>query len=139
MDETTRRIQALTLRHYLDKASGGPANYIICGDLNTMGLDYPYTAHDITPDDEIAELRRRASHHTKDMAVLTKTHEHTWLPNAGSRLKRLDLDHVVAASHLAFTTFGGASVDVRGWPQSGDPHGWAACYSDHALLYFEVA
>jgi hypothetical protein len=131
--------EALSLRKYLDRSNGEPANYIFCGDLNTMGLDYPYTTHDIDSEDEIHELCRRASHYTKDMRVLTKNQPHTWLPNPGSRFKPLDLDHVVAASHLTFTDFQGAQVDVRGWTQSDDPHDWAHRYSDHALLYFEVA
>ena len=53
--------EALLLRKYLDRAAGGEANYIFYGDLNTMGLDYPYSAHDIAPQDEVAKLSRRAA------------------------------------------------------------------------------
>ena len=130
--------EALSLRKYLDAAAGGESNYTFCGDLNTMGLDYPYSAHDIAPQDELAELSRRAAHYTKHMRFLSKNRSFTWLPNNGSKFLPQDLDHVVAASHLRFTQFDGAEVDVRGWTESDAPFDWAERYSDHALLYFEV-
>ncbi|MCK4513888.1 MAG: endonuclease/exonuclease/phosphatase family protein, partial [Spirochaetaceae bacterium] len=130
--------EALSLRKYLDAAAGGQSNHIFCGDLNTMGLDYPYSAHDIAPQDELAELSRRAGHYTKHMRLLSKNRPHTWLPNGRSTLQPLDLDDVVAASHLRFTEFDAAEVDVRGWAGSEVPLDWAERYSDHALVYFEV-
>ncbi len=48
----------------------------------------------------------------------------------------------MAAEHLRFKDFTGTKVDVRGWPQEATDaakDGWAEKYSDHALLYFEVA
>jgi hypothetical protein len=33
---------AIKFRKTLDAAAGGKANYLFLGDLNTMGLDYPY-------------------------------------------------------------------------------------------------
>jgi len=35
-------IRAIKFRKTLDAAAGGKANYLFLGDLNTMGLDYPY-------------------------------------------------------------------------------------------------
>ena len=52
-----------------------------------------------------------------------------------------NLDHVVAAKHLKFKSFGGKPVDVRGWvDETTDKKkdAWTRKYSDHALLYFEV-
>ena len=52
-----------------------------------------------------------------------------------------DLDHVVAADHVQFKSFGGKPVDVRGWPEKTtdvQKDAWAKKYSDHAMLYFEV-
>ena len=45
-----------------------------------MGLDSPYTAHDIAPQDELAELSRSAAHYTKDMRLLGKSRPYTWPP-----------------------------------------------------------
>ncbi len=131
--------EALSLRKYLDAAAWGESSYIFCGDLNTMGLDYPCTAHDITPQSELGELSRWAAHYTKRMRLLSKIRPYTWLPNERSRFQPQDLDHVVAASYLRFIQFKGADVDVRGWAESDTPFDWAERYSDHALLYFEVA
>ena len=91
----------LNMTQSMDRTNGEPANYIFCGDLNTMGLDYPYTTHDIDSEEELRELCRRASHHTKDMRVLTKNQPHTWLPNQGSRLEPLDLDHALLYFEVA--------------------------------------
>lgn len=132
---------ALKFRRRLDKASGGHANYLFVGDLNTMGLDYPYSDHDITSADEIRELKRRATHHSKKMRVLEKTTEETFFNGSSSTLPKTALDHVVAAEHLQFKSFGGRQVDVRGWPQLTEvveQDEWIATHSDHALLYFEV-
>ena len=35
-------IRAIKFRKTLNKATGNNANYIFLGDLNTMGLEYPY-------------------------------------------------------------------------------------------------
>ena len=80
---------ALGFRKRLDEADGGEgqANYLFVGDLNTMGMDYPYAQHDITAESEIGELARRARHHTKHMRVLEKNAPFTWwgdrLPGSG--------------------------------------------------------
>ncbi|MFQ5964787.1 MAG: endonuclease/exonuclease/phosphatase family protein [Candidatus Scalinduaceae bacterium] len=134
---------ALRFRRRLDEAAGGTgkANYLFIGDLNTMGMDYPYTQHDISADAEINELKRRARHHSKMMRVLDKTEPYTWWGGSGSKHGPSSLDHVVVADHLEFKNFGGAQIDVRGWPQEttdADKDAWTERYSDHALLYFEV-
>jgi len=117
-----------------------PANYIFCGDLNTMGFDYyPRDEYDIPAEGEIAELHRAANY--RDMKVLTKNADHTWFNGSASSYPPSDLDHAVAAEHLQFKMFGGREIDVRGWPELDTVTGqddWIASYSDHALLYFEV-
>lgn len=132
--------RALKFRKALNEASpSGKANYMFAGDLNTMGLDYPYTAHDIDAADEIQELDRRAGY--RDMQRLAKTHALTWWNGNDSFWPGSDLDHVVAAEHLEFKEFGGKSVDVRGWIDEGtkaQKRAWIKKYSDHNLLYFEV-
>ena len=134
---------ALKFRKTLDKAESGPgtANYLFVGDLNTMGLDYPFTQHDISSGDEIGELKRRAKHHTKHMRVLEKNEPFTFFNGSNSSIGPSDLDHVVAADHLQFKRFNGAEVDVRGWPQEpddGKKDAWIKKFSDHALLFIEV-
>ncbi len=132
---------ALKFRSHLDKASEGRSNYLFIGDLNTMGLNYPYKQHDIAAEAEIHELERRAKHHSKKMRLLPKAAPFTWSPKTGSTLEQANLDHVVAADHLNFTSFGEGLVDVRGWPQTttdSERDLWLERYSDHALLYFEI-
>jgi endonuclease/exonuclease/phosphatase family metal-dependent hydrolase len=120
-------------------------NFLFLGDLNSMGLDYVYGREPAprtklrhlraSEDDEISRLHFEADR--VGMRVLTKSRPDTW---RSTRL-RSNLDHVVAAKHLRFKSFGGAEVDVRGWPElasEDEQRDWIKRYSDHALLYFEV-
>lgn len=114
-------------------------NFIFVGDLNTMGLDYPYTENDISAANEITELKSRAGRY--DMKVLEKNAEFSWWNGSDSVYDPSNLDHVVAADHLEFKKFGDAEVDVRGWPKEDTDQkkdAWIAKYSDHGLIYFEV-
>lgn len=138
-DDMIRR--AIKFRSVLDRAAGGAgrANYIFLGDLNTMGFDYPFKKHDITPVGELGELDRRAGY--RKMRRLKKSHDLTWWNGSEKYRPGGNLDHVVAADHLAFRAIDGAEVSVRGWPdEPGDAkkRAWIETYSDHALLYFEV-
>ncbi len=138
-DNMMRR--ALDFRKTLNERSeDGRANYIFAGDLNTMGLDYIRTSHDISGEKEIKELGRRGKY--RDMVVLGKSHSATYANITKSNVETSsNLDHVVAAEHLTFKQFAGKSVDVRGWPQEdtvAKRKAWINAHSDHALLYFEV-
>lgn len=137
-DDMTER--ALKFRKNLDKLSaGGQANYIFLGDLNTMGMNLTYSKKDITAKEEIGRLVTRAS--KRAMTLMGKNQPNTWWPGAKSKLDPSNLDHVVAADHLQFKQFGGANVDIRGWPSlstKAKKDAWAKKYSDHAILYFEV-
>jgi hypothetical protein len=85
---------------------------------------------------EIARLEYEAGR--RGMRVLAKSAPHTWR-DAGPT--RSNLDHVVAADHLKFKSFGaGVDVDVLGWPElpADAQKDWIGKFSDHALLYFEV-
>lgn len=135
-DEMFRR--ACRFRRVLNKGvQNGRANFIFLGDLNTMGMDYPYKL-DIEAKSELRRLHGRARR--SRMNLLSKDEPHTWW-NGGTFLPPSDLDQVVAAEHLQFTQFNGSSVTVRGWPKL--PAGlqrraWIDSYSDHGLLYLEV-
>jgi endonuclease/exonuclease/phosphatase family metal-dependent hydrolase len=136
-DDMMRR--ALRFRSVLNEAAGRRANYIFVGDLNIMGLDYPYTAHDITADGEIDEFDRWTRY--QDLRLHSKSPPHTWWNGTGSSYPPADLDHVGAAEHLKFTDFDGAEVDVRGWTKletDSEQTEWIQTRSDHVLLYFEV-
>lgn len=124
----------------LDKASGGPgkANFLFLGDLNTMGMKYPY-GKSIVAQTELDKLDREAK--KVKMRRLTKTSDATWWNGSGSRYAPADLDHVVASDHLKFKKFSGEDIDVRGWPKETTDNKktkWINRYSDHGLLYLEI-
>jgi len=138
--------RAVKFRHVLDKAAGGKhkANYIFLGDLNIMGLTYPYD-RDIDAETELRKWNERASRYY-GMRRLGKTHEQSWSGGSSSSFAPANLDHVYAAKRLTFKPFKNADnedvdVDVRGWvnePSVAAQDAWIAKHSDHSLLYFEV-
>jgi hypothetical protein len=136
--------RAFEFRKVLDKAAGGKANYIFLGDLNSMGLDYEYGKtgnkidHDRIPaEHEISRLEYLGSKY--GMRLLSKNSDATF-GDPKKKSLRSNLDHVLASENLKFKSFGGAEVDVRGWPKlpADQQSEWMTTYSDHALLYFEV-
>ena len=138
-------IRAIKFRKKLNEATGGSANYIFLGDLNTMGLDYPYNS-DIDSTIELKRWDTRASQYY-DMRRLSKTQDVTWSNGSTSSIPDSNLDHVFASKHLLFKQFtrpsdnSKADVEVRGWvnqPSTADKDDWIKDYSDHCLLYFEV-
>ncbi|HEX9760377.1 MAG TPA: endonuclease/exonuclease/phosphatase family protein [Candidatus Acidoferrales bacterium] len=140
-DDMFRR--AFEFRKTLDKASaaagaGGKANFIFMGDLNTMGMKYPFQKKIDAP----LELQKLDSDAAKvKMRRLAKSCPATWSNGSQSSLKPSDLDHVVAADHLKFKKFTGAEVDCRGWTSlatTPEQDKWIKDFSDHALLYMEL-
>ena len=137
-------IRAIKFRKTLDEAVGGKAHYIFLGDLNTMGLDYPYQK-DIDSPTELKKWDSRASQFY-DMRRLTKTHDASWSNGSTSSIPDSNLDHVYAAKHLQFKMFnrpagGTAEVDVRGWVNAASAAAkdkWIKDFSDHSLMYLEV-
>jgi hypothetical protein len=51
--------KAIKFRKVLNQAYGGDANYLFLGDLNNMGLEYPYNK-DIDPETELKRWDYRA-------------------------------------------------------------------------------
>ena len=131
--------KAFRLKEVLDEqAPGGAANFIMLGDLNTMGLDYG-KAGGVPATAEIARLATEAG--KVGLRLLSKSHPATWSNGSRSRYPDADLDHVLASTHLAFKPLAGAEVEVRGWPSLATPaerDAWIRDHSDHGLLVFEV-
>ncbi|MCB0518560.1 MAG: hypothetical protein H6577_10290 [Lewinellaceae bacterium] len=133
--------RALKFRKVMQKA--GTDNYIVVGDLNTMGMSYPY-GHSIDAKDEIKRMSNKAKGYY-DMRPLTKTNQATFSNGSTSSIPPSELDHVFAAETMKFTVFdtpkGKGEVDVRGWADFTDVAGqdkWIKEFSDHCLLYLEV-
>jgi len=137
-------IRAIKFRKTLDAAVGGQANYIFLGDLNTMGLDYPYQK-DIDPLTELKRWDRRAEQYY-GLLRLKKTFDVSWSNGSTSSIPDSDLDHVYASKQLKFKKFkrpdgSWVEVDVRGWANktnTADKDKWIKEFSDHGLLYLEV-
>ncbi|NOT31002.1 MAG: endonuclease/exonuclease/phosphatase family protein [Planctomycetes bacterium] len=136
-------VRACDFRKVLDKADkaaggAGRANYLFVGDLNTMGMRYPFNKS-IGADVELQKLAKEAKR--VKMHSLSKDAPATWSNGSQSSIPPSNLDHVVAADHLAFKAFGTASVNVRGWPKEptvAKQDKWIADFSDHGLLFLEV-
>jgi endonuclease/exonuclease/phosphatase family metal-dependent hydrolase len=141
-------LRAFEFRRTLDKASGGrgQARYLFLGDLNTMGMDYPFD-RSIAPATELRKWDRVAARATIAMRRLVKTHDASWSNGSASSLPPSNLDHVFASSNLAFRSFRRADgteaqVALRGWVDAAtdaERDAWIAGYSDHSLMYLEVS
>lgn len=134
--------KAFRLKEVLDEqaklATGSDSNFMVLGDLNTMGLDYGKTSG-VTAATEIVQLAQSAG--KAGMRLLAKSSPVTWSNGSRSRFADADLDHVLASRHLSFKPFGTAEVEVRGWPllaTAQERDAWIAAHSDHGLLFFEV-
>lgn len=128
-----------------DIANGDLVNFIIVGDLNTMGMIMKnLRVKDIEAEQEIERIEERARRYY-DLSLLPKTSDLTWSNGSSSSLPDSNLDHVIAAEHLKFKKFekNGQEgfVDVRGWIDESSiaaKDQWIHDFSDHNLLYFEV-
>ena len=131
--------KAFRLKEALDaQSSGGAANFLVLGDLNTMGLDYA-AGISVAPAAEIARLSAEAG--KVGMRLLSKSHPATWSNGSRSRYQPADLDHVLASKHLVFKPLRGAEVEVLGWPTlstAAERDAWIKANSDHGLLVFEL-
>lgn len=139
--------RAFDFRATLDRAAGGrgQARYLFLGDLNTMGLAYPF-GHDIDAAAELRKWDQVAARPGVGMRRLVKTHDASWSNGSSSSFPPSNLDHVYASGNLRLRTWpradgGVAEVALRGWvEESSDAKkdAWIARYSDHSLMYFEV-
>jgi len=139
--------RAFEFRRTLDKAEGGQgkARYLFLGDLNTMGMSYPFD-RSIDASIELRKWDRYADRAKITMRRLVKTHDVSWFNGSSSSLPPSNLDHVYVSTNLNFKVFPradgtDANVSVRGWVEEitdAKKDAWIGKFSDHALLYFEV-
>jgi hypothetical protein len=139
--------RAFDFRTVLDAKAGGQgkSNYIFLGDLNTMGLKYPFSKS-IDADLELRKADQYAAKPKIGMRRLAKTHDASWSNGSGSSIPPSNLDHVFASTNLNFKDFPKpdgtkAQVSVRGWVSeatTAKQDAWINAYSDHSLLYLEV-
>lgn len=137
-DMLTRAVQ---FRKKLNKAakSTNGANYLFMGDLNTMGMYYPYNAS-INVETELKRADNLASRYY-GMRRLKKNHPFTYSNGSNSSIPKSDLDHVYASKHLKFRQYDAADVLVSGWVDAAtdkEADKWIKEYSDHSLLYLEI-
>ncbi|MBI4810621.1 MAG: endonuclease/exonuclease/phosphatase family protein [Ignavibacteriales bacterium] len=129
--------RAIDFKKTLDKKSPNKTSFMFLGDLNTMGMQYPFDKN-INPELELKKLDSQAQ--KASMHRLSKNNP-TWWNGPKSKIKPSDLDHVVASDSLRFKKFDGSEIDVRGWTKcnnDAEKANWIKSYSDHALLYLEV-
>jgi endonuclease/exonuclease/phosphatase family metal-dependent hydrolase len=140
--------RAFDFRKVLDASEGGAgkAKYIFLGDLNTMGLEYPFNK-DIEAAIELQKWDKYGTKPKIQMRRLVKTHDFSWFNGSTSSLPMSNLDHVFASTNLSFRKFVrpsdglDAHVAVRGWvdePTVAKKDAWISKFSDHSLLFFEV-
>jgi hypothetical protein len=139
--------RAMEFRRVLDQKEGGAgkAHYVFLGDLNTMGMKYPFQ-RSIDVEFELKKWDQYAAKPKIGMRRLPKTHPNTWFNGSTSSLPPSNLDHVFASNNLDFRTFvaddgGTANVSVRGWvnqPTDASKDQWIGQFSDHSLLFFEI-
>jgi len=137
-DDQFSKIKKLKKR--LDEIAGGrgKANLVVIGDLNTMGMKYPYD-HSISAATELRKLDRMLGGVTVQMNRLAKSEPLTYASES-LRLQS-DLDHVLVSNQLEVIPAGGHDVKVIGWPQEPTNTAkkrWIRSYSDHALLRVDI-
>lgn len=85
--------QVLALKKRLDERVKGEARFLLCGDLNIMGMDYGQK-NSISSEDELYHFSIAAK--KVGMTFLSKEHNTTW--TNGSR--SYDLDHILASNSV---------------------------------------
>lgn len=124
------------------KATNGNGNFIVMGDLNTMGLQYPKPLKSNTLVQGGEEIRALSSFAMQNnMQLLAKEHDNSW--TNGKMVS--NLDHAIASNNLRFTNFSNSNGDyqvrVEGWQQleGQERADFIKQVSDHCALYIEVA
>ena len=132
--------RACTFRNVLEgNTKNWKTKYLFLGDLNTMGMEYPF-GKAISAKTEIKKLAHKEAQKVK-MRFLKKDEPASWWNGSKSKILPSNLDQVVASDNLKFKKYSGAEVTVLGWPKestSEKKDKWIKRYSDHGIIYFEV-
>jgi len=131
--------RAFALKRKLDEAQDGPANFIVVGDLNTMGMDVTGEEGFVTPERELEIIDLNAA--KVGIRRLRKDAPATWWGGPKSSYPPSDLDHVLCSDHLKFRLRRGFEASVLGWPKQKTDRSkarWIEQYSDHGMLWVEV-
>lgn len=134
------------LRKALDKKTPNkPENLIVLGDLNTMGLHFPYRRKSHYLVDGPKEIDALVQYAVKNgMKVLEKSHNETWA--SSSKNMTSDLDHAIASEHLTFDAIANnavgdpVAVSVIGWVDktSAQRTKFVEEMSDHCAICLSV-
>lgn len=133
---------AFHLKAKLDKKSNKNTNFMVLGDLNTMGLKYPKQSKKdirVANDLEIEHLQTQAS--AVNMRVLTKSQSAT---HFSKTFGESDLDHIIASTALKFQQFPSGApkfeVKVDGWNNldGAERERYLNDVSDHCALICTV-
>lgn len=130
--------QVCKLKKKLDVLSKEESRFIVCGDLNILGMQYPFE-HSIDPAIELKKIEKDLSR--VKITRIEKDNAVTWT-SSSDRFPDADLDHVFSTSSVKVSAKGRKSVVVDGWNrferQSEQFRHFVRHISDHCLLYFEV-
>ncbi|MCH7525563.1 MAG: endonuclease/exonuclease/phosphatase family protein [Bacteroidetes bacterium] len=127
------------LKKALNKIVTNP-KYIVLGDLNTMGMNYTFGDKDISGEEEIERMEKLVKSKSYNMRLLSKDQPNTFFNGTNGTYPPANLDHVFATNSVQIMqNNNGTDVSVLGWPQEQDKDHWINEFSDHAILYFEVA
>lgn len=147
---------AYNLKRKLDESSNSSTNFMILGDLNTMGLKYPkQIKSDIiaTTSEELEYLkyysqkgngRSGYKKRNPNLRILSKPHGTYYSKTYGIS----DLDHIIASDHMVFTAQTNYHEDTThdifldGWREylnnSQKMDEFVEEISDHCLLFCEL-
>jgi exonuclease III len=134
--------RVFSLKSLLDKKAGGNALFLVCGDMNTMGMTYAEKDF-IKAEDELCHLGTKAG--DVGLMFLTKSSDVTWTDAARSRLVG-DVDHVMASASVQVIEQHNDSsaffVCVSGWidfpVESLQRQQFIKEVSDHCSLSVEI-
>ncbi|OFX37069.1 MAG: hypothetical protein A2W95_13795 [Bacteroidetes bacterium GWA2_40_14] len=149
---------ALNLKRKLDYGAGREINFIMLGDLNTMGLKYPLqnkTDQLLVTESEVDYINKYANRRADQIGSAyykLKPNVRFLSKPKGSHYGKAtgisDLDHIIASKHLEFKPQANydetAANEIRldGWRQylGNQPklEEYAGTVSDHCLLYCEL-
>ncbi len=127
-----------SLKRRLEELEEGPPNFLVLGDLNTMGKKARGGSQEITGEQEIANLAKDAK--KSGMILLDKTHQFTWakVKSDGGLKMTSNLDHILISDNLNIKDGIGL---VRGWvdlDNNAEVFEFVENISDHCSVECEI-